>query len=184
MNALRLWWTGLAAREQRLVTIAGLVVGLALLWWLALSPALQTLRSAPAQHAQLDSQLQSMRALATQATQLRAQRALGYDEAVRNLETSVKQTLGSGATLSVSEARASLSLKGVSADALALWLGQARINARVVPTEARLQRSVSGPAAPAPGAGGTATALSSAGPAGSAGPVTWDGVLVLALPAR
>ena len=38
---LRTWWRELPAREQRLVAIAGVVVALALLWWVALAPALR-----------------------------------------------------------------------------------------------------------------------------------------------
>ncbi len=172
MNLVAQRWASLAAREKTMVASAGLVVGLALLWWVALAPALQTLRAATVQHAQADAQLQSMRLLAAEATALRGQRALGYEESLRNLENSVKQTFGSSATLSVSDARASLTLKGVSADALALWFSQARINARVVPSEARLQRSNMGAASNAPGASPATL------------PVLWDGVLVLALPTR
>ncbi len=177
MNALQARWATLGAREQRLVAIACVLVGLALLWWVALAPALQTVRSAPAQHAQVDAQLQSMRALAAEATTLRAQRALSYEESLRNLDSSIKQTLGTGATLSISDSRASVALKGVSANALAQWLSQARVNARVVPSEARLQRSLasapSSAASAASAAAGTATSNA-----------TWDGMLVLALPPR
>jgi general secretion pathway protein M len=167
MNAVKIWWANLGKREQRLVSIAGTLVGLALLWAIAIAPALKTLRSASQAHAAADAQVQSMKLQAEQASSLRAQRALSYDESLRNLESSVKQTLGAGATLSVNDARASLSLKGVSADALALWLSQARINARVVPSEARLQRSVATTV--------TATSAPSA---------SWDGVMVLTLPPR
>jgi general secretion pathway protein M len=180
MNALAQRWASLAAREKTLVAGAGLVVGLALLWWVALAPALQTLRAADAQHAQLDAQLQSMRLLAAEATALRGQRVLGYEESLRNLESSVKQTFGAAATLSVSDARASLTLKSVSADALAQWLSQARINARVVPSEARLLRSNAGAAGAAP----ASAASSSATPSTNPSPALWDGVLVLTLPAR
>jgi general secretion pathway protein M len=180
MNPLAQRWASLAAREKMMVISAGLVVGLALLWWVALAPALQTLRAANAQHAQADAQLQSMRLLAAEATALRGQRVLGYEESLRNLENSVKQTFGAGATLSVSDARASLTLKGVSADALAQWLSQARINARVVPSEARLQRSNLGAGAAASTASSATATAASASPA----PVLWDGVLVLALPTR
>jgi general secretion pathway protein M len=176
MNALQTRWATLGAREQRLVIIASVLVVAALLWWVALAPALQTLRSAPAQHAQVDAQLQNMRSLAAEATALRAQRALSYEESLRNLESSVKQTLGTGASLSVSDSRASLTLKGVSANALAQWLSQARVNARVVPSEARLQRSLaSAPTSSASASAATGTANSIA---------TWDGMLVLALPPR
>jgi general secretion pathway protein M len=189
MNTIKLWWAGLGARDQRMLGVAVMVVALALLWFVAVAPALRTLRSATAQQAAADSQLQSMRAQAEQATALRAQRPLSYDEALRNLESSVKQTLGAGATLSVNDTRASLTLKNTSADALALWLGQARINARVVPSEARLQRSAA-PVAPAATGGGTGTAVgvaatAAAGTASAAATtVSWDGTLVLTLPPR
>ncbi len=179
MNALTQRWASFAGREKTMVIAAGMVVGLALLWWVALAPALQTLRAADAQHAQMDAQLQSMRLLAAEATGLRGQRSLGYEESLRNLENSIKQTFGAAATLAVSDTRASLTLKGVSADALAQWLSQARINARVVPSEARLQRSSAGPAASSTASSATTTSASV-----SPSPVLWDGVLVLALPAR
>lgn len=166
MNAVKTWWAALGAREQRLVSIAAGLVGIALVWLLAIAPAMQTLRKATAQHAAADTQLETMRSQAKQAAALREQRALSYDEALRNLESSVKQTLGNAATLTVNDSRASLTLKGASADALATWLSQARINARVVPAEARLQRST---------ASGNQTGVVSA---------TWDGTVVLNMPAR
>lgn len=171
MSAFKLWWAGLGAREQRLVGIAGLTVGIALLWWVAIAPALSTLRATGQQHAAIDSQLQSMRVLANQARDLRANRPLSYEESLRNLESSVKQTLGSGATLAVTDNRASVNLRAVNADALALWLNQARINARVVPSEMRLTRTAS--------AATTATAGTSTSTVSS-----WDGTMVLTLPAR
>ncbi len=166
MNALKLWWAALAAREQRWISVAAWLVGLAVVWWLGLSPAISTLRAAPAQHAAADAQLQAMRAQAAQAKDLRGQRAISYDEALRNLEGSVKKTLGTGANLAINDTRANLSLKNVSADALAIWLNQARIDARAVPSEARITRST--PAA----ASSTSTVTS------------WDGTIVLNLPPR
>jgi general secretion pathway protein M len=50
--------------------------------------------------------------------------------------------------------RATVTLKGVTADALTQWLAQVRLNVRVLPAEARLRRSAAG---------------------------TWDGTLVLNL---
>lgn len=181
MNALRTWWAALDPRQRGLAACAIALVLVTLLWLLAIAPALNTLRNAPAQHGQVDKQLQSMRQLAAEASALRSQRSLAYDESVRNLENSVKQTLGSAATLSINDARASLSLKAVSPDALALWLGQARINARVVPQEAHLQRSTQvapSPATPASSSAGTGTSTR------SISTVAWDGTLVLSLPAR
>ena len=44
-------WQRLAAREQTLVLLAAAVIGLALLWWLLLAPALQTWKTSAARHA-------------------------------------------------------------------------------------------------------------------------------------
>ena len=79
------------------------------------------------------------------------------------LEASVKQSLGTGAQLSVSGERATLTLKGVTATALGAWLAQVRANARALPAEARLVRSPATTAATG---------------------ILWDGVIVLALPPR
>ncbi len=66
---LTVWWPGMAPRERQAVLIAGWIVGLALLWWVALGPALNTLRKAPAQHAAVDAQLaQMLRMAATRRT--------------------------------------------------------------------------------------------------------------------
>ena len=150
-------WRATSAREQRLLLAAlALVVGAAV-WWLALAPALATLRSAEAQHRALDAQWQQMQALQTQAKALQAQPPLAAGEARRLLEASVK-SLGPAAQITVVGERATVTIKGISADALAQWLVQARLNARVLPDEAHLLR---------------------AGP--STGPATWDGTLVLNL---
>lgn len=62
----------LSPRERRAVVAAAWVVGLGLLWWLALAPALNTLRQAPERHARLDTQLAQMQQLAASAEQLRS----------------------------------------------------------------------------------------------------------------
>lgn len=133
----------LAPREQRAVTLAAWVVGLGLLWWLALAPALQTLRQAPERHTQLDAQLSHMRSMAATAEQLRAQSAaspLGRDGALRALEQATAALDGT-AQLAVLGDRATLTLNNTPPDALAQWLSQVRVNARLVPLEAQLNRS-------------------------------------------
>ena len=166
-SSLQAAWNKLAPREQTLVRAAAAVVGLALLWWLLLAPALHTLRSASAQHAALDAQLQHMQALASEAQQLQAQPRTSPEDAAHALQASVTTTLGAGAKLALAGDRATLTLQGVHADALATWLAQARNNARAVPQEAHLTRSAS------PRQGN-----------GAAAPVRWDGTLVLSLPTR
>ncbi|MDZ4188479.1 MAG: type II secretion system protein GspM, partial [Hydrogenophaga sp.] len=132
----------LAPREQRAVTLAAWVVGLGLLWWLAVAPALQTLRQAPERHARLDAQLSQMRSMASSAESLRAQNAakpLGRDDALRALEQATTDLAGT-AQLSVLGDRATLTLKNTPPDALAQWLSQVRVNARLMPLEAQLSR--------------------------------------------
>lgn len=162
-TALTQRWATLAERERRSLALAAAVVVLALLWWVGIAPALRTLRAAEQQQPALDAQMQKMLSLQAQAQSLKAQPKLSYDDALRTLEASLRQRLGSTAQLNVVAERATVTLKGAAPEALAQWLAQARINARALPTEARLTRN--------PGS------ASAAVPA-------WDGTLVLALPAR
>ena len=176
-------WDALAGRERLLLLLAAAMAMAAALWWLALAPALATLRAADAQHRVLDAQLQQMQSMQAQATALQSQPKLGFDDAQRTLEALLKQKLGASAQMSVVGDRASVTLNGANADALAQWLTQARINARAVPSEVRLVRS----ATPSPGSAtsGAGTAARGTGSAASApGNAVWDGTLVLNLPAR
>jgi general secretion pathway protein M len=146
-------WKTISAREQRLLLAAlALLVGAAL-WWIALAPALATLRSAEAQHRVQDAQLQTMRGLQAQVQQIQAQPPLTAGESRRLLEATAKD-LGAAAQLVIVGERATLTLKGISAEALAQSLVQARLNARTLPVEAHLVRNAAG---------------------------TWDGTLVLTL---
>lgn len=162
LSAAQDFWRGLATRERSGIALAAAAVAATLLWWLALAPAMQTLKLAQTQASQLEAQLQGMHSQQAQAKALQAQPKLGRDEALRALESSVKQRLGANAQFTQQGDSVNLVLKGASADALAQWLALARINARALPTQARLQRS---------------TGPSVAGPA-------WDGSLVLSLPAQ
>ena len=62
-QALQDRWQTLGTRERALVRVAAIVLALALLWWLALAPALATLRQAETQRRALDLQWQRMQAL-------------------------------------------------------------------------------------------------------------------------
>jgi general secretion pathway protein M len=159
MNAqlLRARWAALAPREQALVAAAVTLVSLALLWWVALAPALATLRSADAQHRTLDNQLQHMRRLQAQAKAMQSQPRQSRDESLRQLEATIRQQLGVSARYSIAGDRVTITLANTPAAALAQWLSQVRTNARAIPGEARLTRNATG---------------------------GWDGTLVLALPAR
>lgn len=173
--ALRARWQALAPREQTLVLAAAGVVGLALLWWVALAPALATLRTAGPRHAELDAQLQRMQSLRAEAQQLQSAPRAARGDAAAALRAALAQRLGNTAQLNMAGDRATVTLKGAPADALAQWLAQARSNARAAPIEARLTRS---PAAAAPRGGNAPATLGSPAVAMP----RWDGTLVLALP--
>lgn len=163
LQSSQAWWDALGGREKALLRLAAWLLLAAGLWWVMLAPALGTLRKAGPEHLLLDAQLSQMRSLQAQAQALQNQPKLAYDEALRSLENSVKQQLGSAAQLNVAGDQASLTLRGASAQALAQWLTQARINARAQPTDARLVRSP---------------------PVGNDEAARWDGTLVLRLPPR
>lgn len=148
-------WARLGLRERRMLALAGAVVLVALVWALGIAPALKTLKTAPAQHEILDLQLQSMRKLATQAKGLQNRPAVTRADALRVLESSLRQRLGAGAQLNVVGDRVTVVLKGAAPDMLAQWLAHARVTARAVATQSRLTRGASG----------------------------WDGTVVLELPA-
>lgn len=176
------WWPELDPREQRMIAIAAALVVLALFWWLALAPALRTLSSAPAEHAQLDVQLQRMTSLQTQAKALQSQPRASRDDAMRGLETSVRQNLGPNAQMQPAGAGegVTIALRAVPADALAQWFGQARSNARAVPREVHLTRSTQSAPPPSP----PSSSQSASATTGDSPRVRWDGTVVMSLPAR
>jgi len=157
LELLRQRWAALAPREQALVGAAAALVGLALLWWIALGPAIATLRSADAQHRVLDAQLQQMRRLQAQAKAMQAQPRQGHEEALRQLEAAIREQLGTSARYAIAGDRVTVTLLNTPPEGLARWLTQVRSNARALPGEARLAHNASG---------------------------GWDGTLVVTLPAR
>lgn len=135
----------LSPRERRAVLSAAWVLGLSLLWWLAVAPALTTLREAPGRHARLDAELNQMQRMAATASALRADtnaQPPGREAAQRALEAATA-SLGGTAQLSVQGDRATATLRGTPPAALAQWLAQVRINARLLPLETQITRDPS-----------------------------------------
>lgn len=155
--ALRARWAALVPREKIMVAAATTLVAVVLVWAIAVAPALNVLRSSRQQQLQLDAQLQQMLVLQQQARALQSQPKLGRDEAQRLLEQSLRQRLGVSARLVYNGDRATITLTGTAPDALANWLTQARVDARALPSEARLTRNANG---------------------------LWEGTIVLSLPSR
>jgi len=157
LKALKARWGGLDSREKVWVAAAIALAAAALVWLIALGPALATLRSAEQQHRALDAQLQQMLNLQAQAQALQAQPKQNREEALRLLELSVRERLGTTGRFLVSGDRVTITLAGAAPLALAQWLTQARLNARALPSEAHLSRNSGG---------------------------LWEGTLVLTLPSR
>ena len=153
MDKSQVLWRATSPREQRLLLVAFALVLGALLWWVALAPALATLKQADVRQRVLDVQWQQMQRLQAQAHVLQAQPPLAPSVARGLMEASLK-TLGDTAQMSVSGERVTVTLKATTADALAQWLAQVRLNVRTAPSEARLVRNTAG---------------------------TWDGALILNL---
>jgi general secretion pathway protein M len=135
---LRARWAALSARERQLVTLAVAVVGLALLWMLAVQPAWQTLRSAPAAQARLDAAWQRMQREAAEAQRLRALPPVAPALAAQTLQAATAR-LGEAGRLSIQGERAVLTLDGADGNAIAQWLAEVRRGARARAVEARLE---------------------------------------------
>ena len=133
-------WAQLSRREQSMVRGALLILALALVWFVALRPAIATLRNAKSQGPQLRAQLQDMLQLQAQAQVLQAVPAAQTQDS-KNLLEAALPTLGATAQMSLTGDRATITLEGSSADALAQWLTQARLNARARPLELHLTQS-------------------------------------------
>lgn len=191
LSAWRTRWDALSGRERSLLGLSVITVALALVWTLALAPALHTLRTAPARHTQLDAQLEHMRALQAQAQALQAAPILSRAQAQRSLQSTLTEQLGQSAKIQMKEDRAHISLQKVPASTLAAWLAQARSNAHTTPVQMQLTRFTPNANAnanlpprirtePHPGANMEAEISYSA--AALDGPARWSGTLVLVLP--
>jgi len=106
----------------------------------AISPALRTLREAQTQGPALQAQMQTMLQLQARATALQAQPKLAATDSKALLDAALP-TLGTAARMTISGERATITLDGSSADALAQWLTQVRLNAHARPIEMHLTQS-------------------------------------------
>lgn len=183
LQALAQRWQALSPREQRLLSFGAVLLAMALLWWLALAPALRTVREAPAQQAALDAQWQELKDLQAQAQSLQQQPRMTQAEALRALQNSTTQLLGNSAQIQTLGERSTVTLKAVPAPALASWLAQVRTQARAVPVQAQLLRSAAAADKVTAGPEGKATNPPSANAPSTPNAIMWSGSVVLSLPA-
>lgn len=136
-------WKARPLRERRAALAAAWLVGLLLLWVLAIAPAWRTASLAPARLDQLDNQLQMLQRMAGEARELRALASIPPTQAIGVLRAAT-DALGGAGRLQASSERATLTLSGVSSAQLRDWLAEARSNARARPIEANLTRGPTG----------------------------------------
>jgi len=138
---LQTWWGQRARSEKNLLRLALTLVGAALVWSLAVAPALRALRHFETLHAVQEAQLQHMLRLQGAAKDLQAQPRMNEADAAQALQASVQQAFAGKADMAVSAGAVTVTLRGVSASALAQWLQMARTQAHAAPVQARLSRA-------------------------------------------
>jgi general secretion pathway protein M len=153
---LKARWATLAAREQRGLQLAAAVLGAALVWFVALAPALRSLKTVAAQSAALGADIDRMQALQVRAKVLQATPALVALESVKALQAAAGK-LGAAVNLQVVGEQATLTIKKLGARELGQWLSP-QTGPGLSPMEAHLKRDT-----------------------GSAEPV-WSGTLIYRLP--
>ena len=135
---LKARWVALAAREQRGLLLAGVVLGAALVWFVTLAPALRSLKTVAAQSAALGADIERMQALQARAKALQAKPALAPKESAQALQAAATK-LGPAVNLQVVGEQATLTVKKLSALQLAQWLAP-ESGPGLSPAEAHLKR--------------------------------------------
>ncbi len=137
------WWQARTARERRIVILVLALLAVLVVFSLFIQPAWRSARAAPAQLDQLDGELQQMQRIAAESRALRAVSPVSQTQAGAALKAA-SERLGDKAKLNLQGDRATLTLTGISPEALRGWLVEARSGARARPVEATLQRGAAG----------------------------------------
>lgn len=136
-------WRSFAPRERLALGAGGVLLALLIGWSLLVGPAWRVSRDAPVELDRLEVQLQQMQRLAADAKGLTGAPPVSAGQAVAPLRAATVR-LGGKATLAFQGDRATLTLTGVSGEALRDWLGEARSAARARPVEVQLTRNPEG----------------------------------------
>ncbi len=136
-------WRSFAPRERLALALGGGLLALLLAWSLLIAPAWRTVRIAPIELDRLDAQLQQMQRLATEARSVQGAAPVSAAQAVEPLKHATERLGGRGAIAFQGE-RATLTLTGVSGEALRAWLVEVRSGAHARPVEVQLNRGTEG----------------------------------------
>lgn len=136
-------WHSFAPRERLALGVGAALLAAFIAWSLLVAPAWRVARDAPAELDRIDVQLQQMQRLAADAKGLKGAPAVSPQQAVAPLKAATER-LGDKASLAFQGERATLTLTGVSGEALRDWLGEARSAARARATDVQLTRTPQG----------------------------------------
>jgi general secretion pathway protein M len=136
-------WRSFAPRERVALAVGAALLALFIVWSLLVAPAWRVSREAPVELDRLEAQLQQMQRIAADAKTLKGAPPVSAAQAVEPLKAATAR-LGGKASLVFQGDRATLTLNGVSGEALRDWLGEARSAARARPTDVQLTRSGDG----------------------------------------
>ncbi len=140
---LRQRYEALDVRERRFVLLLAWLFVLALLWFVAVGPALRTVRATPAERDGLEQSQFEMNAQAAEAKALRAVPAVSPIQARQALEAACAR-LGAGAQVQITNGRAVITLRELRSEELTALLAEARSAARAHVVEAQLQHVPTG----------------------------------------
>ena len=137
---LQAQWAGLGARERTALGAAAGVLGLALLWWVAIAPAWRTLHEVPARIDRQGLQLQTLQQLAAEAAELRTLAPVSGAQAGAALD-SASARYGARISLQRVGDQATASVRDLTGNELRDWLSDVRSTARARATDMQLTRN-------------------------------------------
>lgn len=136
-------WARMQPRERTLVAVGAGAIGLLLLWYVGLYSAWTTWKTVPSQKRALELDWLQMQRLANEARDLKAQPPVNAAQAAEALKSATDR-LGANGKLSQLGDRATLTVNGVSPEALRTWLSEVRSGARARPVDMTVNRADGG----------------------------------------
>lgn len=136
-------WARMQPRERAMVGAGAAAVALVVFWLVGIKPAWTTWKTVPAERRELQLSLLDMQRLANESRDLKAQPPVNAAQAAQALQSATDR-LGSNGKLSQLGDRATLTISGVSPEALRTWLSEVRSGARARPVDMTVNRADGG----------------------------------------